>query len=117
MNADLEAAADASAVVNSSGNVFVDLGIEMSDEDMLKVQIARAINNTIQRRELTQQQAAEIINTDQAKVSALLRGNLKGFGVERLFRFLLLLGRDVDIRVSHKLKPDRGRIRFHNVAA
>jgi predicted XRE-type DNA-binding protein len=115
MNAD-EIVRD-NAVIDSSGNVFADLGLNMSDEDMLKVQITRAISNTIQRRKLTQQQAARIIGADQAKVSALLRGNLKGFGVERLLRFLLLLGRDVDIRVSHKLRTERGRIKFHNLAA
>ena len=100
MNAPRDAVED--AVINSSGNVFKDIGLNLSDEDMLKVQIARAINNTIERRGLTQTEAAKIIKTDQAKVSALLRGRLETFSVARLFKYLVALGRDIDIRISNQ---------------
>jgi len=33
-------------------------------------------------------------------VSALMRGRLSGFSIERLLRFLLLLGRNVEINVK-----------------
>ena len=41
-----------------------------------------------------------ILGIDQPKVSTLMRGRLSGFSIERLLRFLLLLGRDVEINVK-----------------
>ena len=38
------------------------------------------------------------------KVSALKQGRLSGFSIERLMRFLLLLGRDIEITVKGKPK-------------
>lgn len=98
-------------VVDGSDNVFSDLGLPSTERDMLKVQIARAITNTLQRRGLTQVAAAKVIGADQAKISALCRGRLKGFGVERLFGYLVMLGRDVDIRISRRHRNRPGKIR------
>jgi predicted XRE-type DNA-binding protein len=75
-------------VVPSSGNVFADLGLPAQEKDMLKVQIAMAISAAIEKRKLTQVEAAKIVNADQSKISALLRGRLKDFSVERLIQFL-----------------------------
>ncbi len=83
------------AVGNSSGNVFADLGLPHCEVEMLKIGMAMAISKTIQKRGLTQAQAAKIVGTDQAKMSALMRGVLKGFTVERLMGFLVRLGRDI----------------------
>lgn len=47
-------------------------------------------------------QTAEILGISQPKVSELLRGNLRGFSLERIARFLNALGRDVEIRVKPK---------------
>jgi len=46
-----------------------------------------------------------LLGVDQPKVSALVRGQLAGFSLERLMRFLNILGRDVQIVV--KAKPSR----------
>jgi predicted XRE-type DNA-binding protein len=48
-------------------------------------------------QQATQREAAEILGIDQPKVSALVRGHLKGFSMERLYRFLNALGKDVEI--------------------
>jgi predicted XRE-type DNA-binding protein len=48
--------------------------------------------------------AAEILGIDQAKVSALSRGQLRGFSTDRLFRFLNALGQGVEINVKQKTK-------------
>jgi predicted XRE-type DNA-binding protein len=98
-------------VHDSSGNVFADLGLPCAEEDMLKVKIAHAITVTVRRRGLTQAEAGRIIKVDQAKVSALLRGRLRGFSVERLVLFLVALGRDVDIMISKEHAHREGRIR------
>lgn len=95
----------------SSGNVFADLGLPSSPEDILKVEIARAIGKTIERLGMTQVEAARKLGTDQAKVSAIVRGRLQQFAVDRLFNYLVALGHDVDIRISQRLRRDEGIIR------
>ena len=100
-------------VTDSSGSIFADLGLNYTQSDMLKVHIAHAITVTLQKRKLTQVEAAKIIGTDQAKISDIVRGQLKGFAVERLLSYLLLLGRDVDVRFSRQFKEDRpGELRI-----
>lgn len=103
---------DDDVVTGGSGNVFKDLGLNPSPEEMVKIEIARAIGNTVEKLGLTQTEAAKRIGTDQSKVSAVLRGRLDSFSPERLLRFLLLLGRDVDIHVSRKARANEsGRVR------
>jgi predicted XRE-type DNA-binding protein len=102
------------SVTKSNGNVFADLGLPSSESDMLKVHIARAITITLERRNLTQTEAAEILGTDQAKISEIVRGRLKSFAIERLLSYLLRLGRDVDVRISKKLNENRpGELRVN----
>lgn len=99
-------------VIEGSGNVFADLGVPSSQEDLLKVEIAAAITQTIHDRKLTQVEAARLMGADQAKVSAITRGRLKGMTAERLFRYLLALGRDIDIRISHEYRESEvGRLK------
>ena len=62
--------------------------------------LARKIAALIAKRGLTQASAAELLKIDQPKVSALLRGRLAGFSLDRLVRFLVLLGSDVEIVVK-----------------
>jgi len=88
----------------SSGNVFADLGIPGAEETLAKAELAQRIASILQERNLTQVKAAEILNVDQPKVSALICGRLSGFSIERLLRFMLLLGSDVTITI----KPRHG---------
>ncbi len=89
-------------VQSSSGNVFADLGLANSDELLIKAELVRQISNSIDAKNLTQTEAAKILDIDQSKVSALLNGKLSDFSTERLFRFLNALGSDVEIRVIPK---------------
>ena len=89
----------------SSGNVFADLNLPEADDLLVKADLATKIIAEIQRRRMTQTQAAAILGIDQPKISALKQGKLSGFSIERLMRFLVLLGRDVEITV--KGKPGR----------
>ena len=90
----------------SSGNVFADLGLPNAEDRLAKAELARKISEIIVKRRLTQMAAGELLGIDQPKISALVRGRLGGFSLERLVRFLTILGRDVEIVV--KPKP-RGR--------
>jgi predicted XRE-type DNA-binding protein len=86
-------------VTVGSGNVFADIGVPNPEEALLKAQLAYRLNQMIEQRGLTQSAAAEILGIDQPKVSALRAGRLRGFSVDRLIRFLNLLGSDVEIVV------------------
>ena len=83
----------------SSGNVFEDLGLSAADELQAKADLAYEISRTIEDRGLTQAQAAELLGVDQPKVSALVRGRLTGFSMERLYRYLIALGKEIEIVV------------------
>jgi predicted XRE-type DNA-binding protein len=97
-------------VYHGSDNVFADLELPDAEEMQAKAELARQILSIITKRHLTQTMAAEILGIDQPKVSALMRGRLRGFSMERLFHFLNALGRDVQIVV--KAKP-RSRQQAH----
>lgn len=89
----------------SSGNVFADLNLPHADDLLAKAELAAKIIAEVQRRRLTQSQAAAILGIDQPKVSALKQGKLTGFSIERLMRLLLKLGHDVEISVSGRSRP------------
>jgi predicted XRE-type DNA-binding protein len=86
----------------STGNVFADLNLPRADDLLAKAELATKIIEEIRQRRMTQAQAAAILRIDQPKVSALKQGKLSGFSIERLMRFLLLLGRDIEIAVKKK---------------
>ncbi len=88
----------------SSGNVFADLNLPRADDLLAKAELATKIIAEIQRRRLTQSQAAAILGIDQPKVSALKQGKLSGFSIERLMRLLLVLGRNIEITVKGRAK-------------
>ncbi len=83
-----------------SGNVFADLGVPEAEEAIAKAELAHKIAILIRGKKITQAGAARILGIDQPKVSALIRGRLSGFSLERLMKFLLLLGQDIKITVK-----------------
>ena len=97
-------------VTVSSGNVFADLGLPDAEELDAKVRLGVAINNIVERDGLTQAAIATMLGINQPKVSALVNYQLEGFSVERLMRFLLKLGHDVEIVVKAKPKSRAPRI-------
>ncbi len=82
-------------VQESSNNVFADLDLPNSEEMLIKAKLVRQISEIITRKNLTQVEAAHLLGIDQPKVSTLLRGKLSGFSLERLLRFINMLGQDV----------------------
>jgi predicted XRE-type DNA-binding protein len=84
----------------SSGNIFADLGLPNPEERRLKAELAVQIRRIIEQKGWTQTSAAELIGLDQPKVSRLLRGQLSGFSIDRLFNVLNRLGHDIEVRIS-----------------
>jgi predicted XRE-type DNA-binding protein len=95
-----------SIVTKGSGNVFRDLGLADADVLQAKADLVYKISAIIQQRGLSQVEAASIIGVSQPKVSALLRGRLDGFSLDRIMRFLAALDQRVEIRVRRKLKRE-----------
>ena len=90
-----------------SGNVFEDLGHPRPADALAKAELARKIGMLIAKQGLTQASAAELLQIDQPKVSALVHGRLAGFSLDRLVRFLVLLGNDVEIVVKPRTRGAR----------
>jgi predicted XRE-type DNA-binding protein len=84
----------------SSGNVFADLGLPDAGTRLAKAELARTITAIIQERGLTQREAAQLLEIDQPKVSAITRGRLADFSLERLLTLVNRLGMDIVITVS-----------------
>lgn len=94
----------------SSGNVFEDLGFRDAKEQLAKAKLVLRISEIIESRGYNQTKAAEVLEINQPKVSALLNGQLSGFSLERLFKFLNKLDQDVEIVVKfHKQKKSSHR--------
>ncbi len=91
----------------SSGNVFADLGLENSADLKLKAELGAEIFRILNRRKLTQADAAELLGIDQPQVSRLKNGEFNRFSVSRLFSFLNRLNRKVEVRVSRYRRGDR----------
>jgi predicted XRE-type DNA-binding protein len=95
-------------IEEGSGNVFADLGLLDAEELESKAQLAYRIAEIIRGRHLTQAEAANVLGATQPIVSNLMNGQLHGFSLERLVRFLNALDRDVEIVVKRRPRS-RGR--------
>lgn len=84
----------------SSGNVFADVRHPHPEEAQAKSDLAIQIYQIIEQRKLTQSEAAKILGIDQPKVSDIIRGKLSKYSIDRLIRFLRLLGNDIEILVT-----------------
>lgn len=81
-----------------SGNVYADFGLPNAEEAKTKAELAMLITDIIKGKGLTQQQAAELMSVDQPKISKIVRGLLSEFSIERLLKFVLALGFDIEIK-------------------
>lgn len=91
----------------SRNNVFTDVNIPQSGLYLAKAELANSICEVIKERNLTQMEAAEILGINQPKVSAIVRGNLDGFSLDRLFKFLNLFDRDIEIVIRPHSDPNQ----------
>lgn len=87
-----------------SGNVFKDLGFENAEEALAKARLAMQIHKAIKSQKLTQKDAAKILDIDQPRVSDIIRGNLSRYSLDKLMRFVRMLGNGIEIRIKSKRK-------------
>lgn len=94
----------------SSGNVFADLGLPNSEQELVKAKLTVQIYRLLKDRRLTQTQAAKLLGTTQAQVSALMRCRPVSVSVGRLMEFLTILGQDVEVTVKPATKRRTGHM-------
>ena len=100
----------ADRVIPSSGNVFADMNLPDAVELDTKARLGAAICRIVERRRLTQTEVAAALAINQPKVSALLNYKLEGFSIERLMRFLVVLGQDVEIVIKARPRSRSARL-------
>ncbi|MBS0534312.1 MAG: XRE family transcriptional regulator [Proteobacteria bacterium] len=100
----------------STGNVFADIGLPNADEHLLKADVVIKLAKMIESLELSQSEAAKIIGIAQPDLSKLLRGQFRGFSLDRLLQAFMALGSDVEIRVKKPVTTRRGHSRVLAVA-
>lgn len=88
------------AITHGSTNVHADLGLPDAIERQTKTRLAFAINELLQRRNLKQREAAELLGIPQPKVSVIKNYRLDNISVERLMEYLTALDHDVEIRIK-----------------
>ena len=79
--------------------MYTDLGLKNPEEHALKADLVRQIAPVMKEQELTQTAPAGRLGFAQPDVTKILRGHFRQFSVERLMRFLVALGQDVEIVV------------------
>ncbi len=84
----------------SSGNIFAGIGLANADEHLIKAKLVLKIDHFLRARGLKQVEAAALFGVRQPDISKLQRGDFRQFSVERLLRFLVALGQDVEVVVK-----------------
>jgi predicted XRE-type DNA-binding protein len=91
-------------VTRSSGNVFEDLGFDSAEAENLKLraQLMQELEKLIRAERLTQNDAAELLNIHQSRVSDLVRGKIDRFSIDTLVKLLARAGRQVEMKVKRQ---------------
>ena len=97
-------------IMPGSGNVFAYIGLPDAEELDTKVRLGAALCHIVRQRGLTQAEVGSTLGINQPKVSALLNYKLEGFSIERLMRFLVALGHDVEISIKARPRTRSARI-------
>jgi predicted XRE-type DNA-binding protein len=89
-------------IVNSSGNIFVDLGYSPDEAAILQMRadLMANLRKFIKTRKLTQAKAAEILGVSQSRISDLTRGKWERFSLEMLITLATRAGMRVALRTA-----------------
>ncbi len=90
------------STVNSSGNVFVDLGYSPEEAAILQMRadLMSDLRKFIKAKRLTQSRAAEILGVSQSRVSDLARGKWEKFSLEMLIILATKAGMHVTVKTA-----------------
>ena len=88
------------AIINSSGNVFIDLGYCPEEAAILQMRadLMADLRKFIKIRKLTQIRAAEVLGISQSRVSDLITGKWERFSLEMLITLATRAGMQVTLK-------------------
>jgi predicted XRE-type DNA-binding protein len=89
-------------IVNSSGNVFIDMGYPSEEAAILQMRadLMADLRKLIRTKKLTQAKAAEIFGVSQSRVSDLTRGKWEKFSLEMLITLATRAGMHVTLKTA-----------------
>ncbi len=87
-------------IVNSSGNVFTDLGYSPDEAAILQMRadLMADLRKFLKAKRFTQVKAAEILGVSQSRVSDLVRGKWERFSLEMLITLATRAGMHVSLK-------------------
>jgi len=90
------------AIVDSSGNVFIDLGYSPDEAAILQMraELMADLRKFIKARKLTQAKTAELLGVSQSRVSDLTRGKWERFSLEMLITLATRAGMQVTVKTA-----------------
>ena len=89
-------------IIESSGNVFADLGFEPHEAEnlLVRARLMVAIKAYIEAEGITQREAAERFNVAQPRISEIYQGKIELFSADKLINMLARVGRHVEISIN-----------------
>jgi len=97
-----------------SESAFHALGLVDADDLAVRAELMSTITRIVKQRRLTDVEVGTLIDMDQPRVSALLRGKITKFSTAGLLKVLGDLGWDVEMRI---VPAQSGKGRVHVLAA
>jgi predicted XRE-type DNA-binding protein len=91
-------------ITESSGNVFLDMGRspEEAHNLLLRSQLMNHVMEVIERRRLTQSEAAKLFAVTQPRISDLVRGKIELFSIDMLINMLKRAGISIHLVAETK---------------
>jgi predicted XRE-type DNA-binding protein len=89
-------------ITPSSGNVFMDLGFDEAQAQVLalRADLMAQLEKQIKARKMTQLMAAKLLGVSQGRVSDLTRGKVDKFSLDTLVEFAARLGKPAKIELA-----------------
>ena len=89
-------------VLDSSGNVFLDLGFSPDEAAVLQMRadLMAQLRKVIKAKKLTQAKAAKLLGVSQSRVSDLVRGKWEKFSLEMLITLATRAGLHVSLKTA-----------------
>ena len=101
-----------SEFIESSGNIFQDLGLEDAKELQARGLIGVHLVKLLKAKEMKQKEIAEELGLKPAEVSHLFNGHFSRFSTDKLLSLLEQLEQKVTIQISPRLSGEP----YHSVA-
>jgi len=91
---------DDNRIIEGSGNIFIDLGFDPTEAEIMKLRTEVMIRTAQQLKAqgLTQAQAAKKLGITQPRVSRLIKGKLEDFSLDMLLKLAARVGLRPELR-------------------